>query len=146
MIEFRFIKNENINSIIPLLQVLNKKISEEVLKTRLDEMLKQNYKCIGIFDKEQLVGICGIWMLTKYYVGKHIEPDNIIILPEYQNKNIDKELMTWIYDYAIKNDCKASELNCYVKNDKAHKFWEKEGYEVIALHSKKSLKTSDANY
>jgi GNAT superfamily N-acetyltransferase len=139
LIEFRFIKNENIHSIIPLLQVLNEKISEEVLKNRLEEMLKQNYQCIGIFDKKQLVGICGIWILTKYYVGKHIEPDNIIILPEYQGKNIGKELMTWIYNYAKENCCEASELNCYVNNDKAHKFLEKEGYEVIGLHYQKKF-------
>ena len=139
MIEFRFIKNENIHSIIPLLQVLNKQISEEVLKTRLDEMVKQSYQCIGIFDKKQLVGICGIWVLTKYYVGKHIEPDNIIILPEYQGKNIGKGLMAWIYDYAKEIGCEASELNCYVKNDKGHKFWEQEGYEVIALHYQKKF-------
>lgn len=139
MITFRFIKNENIHSIIPLLQVLNEKISEEILKSRLDEMIKQNYQCIGIFDKKQLIGICGIWILTKYYVGKHIEPDNVIILSEYQNQNIGKKLMNWIYDYAKKNDCVASELNCYVNNDKAHKFWEKEGYKVIGLHYQKKF-------
>lgn len=139
MIEFRFIKNENIYSIIPLLQVLNKKISAEVLKTRLDEMLEQDYKCIGIFDKKQLIGICGIWILTKYYVGKHIEPDNIVLLPEYRNNNIGKDLMTWIYKYAVENDCEASELNCYVNNTKAHKFFEKEGYKVIATHFQKKF-------
>ena len=139
MIEFRFIKNENIHSIIPLLQVLNKKISEEVLKTRLDDMIKQSYQCIGIFDDKQLIGICGIWILTKYYVGKHIEPDNIIILPEYRNKNIGKKLMIWIDEYAKENDCEASELNCYINNTKAHKFWEQEGYEVIALHYQKKF-------
>lgn len=139
MITFRFIKNENIHSIIPLLQVLNEKISEEILKSRLNEMIKQNYQCIGIFDKKQLIGICGIWILTKYYVGKHIEPDNVIILSEYQNQNIGKKLMNWIYDYAKKNDCVASELNCYVNNDKAHKFWEKEGYKVIGLHYQKKF-------
>jgi GNAT superfamily N-acetyltransferase len=139
LIEFRFIKNENIYSIIPLLQVLNKKVSEEVLKTRLDEMIKQKYKCIGIFDDKQLVGICGIWILTKYYVGKHIEPDNIVLLPEYRNKNIGKDLMTWIYKYAIENDCKASELNCYIHNTKAHKFFEKEGYKIIASHFQKKF-------
>ncbi|WP_415395807.1 GNAT family N-acetyltransferase [Sulfurimonas sp. CS5] len=102
-------------------------------------MIKQNYQCIGIFDKKQLIGICGIWMLTKYYVGKHIEPDNVIILSKYQNQNIGKKLMTWIYDYAKKNNCVASELNCYVNNDKAHKFWEKEGYKVIGLHYQKKF-------
>jgi len=136
-IEISLIEAKNIYSIIPLLQVLNDKISEEVLKARLDEMLKQGYLCVGLFDNNKLIGICGLWILTKYYVGKHMEPDNIVILPEYQNKNIGTKLMVWIDNYAKEQGCVASELNCYVGNKDAHRLWEKEGYEVIALHFQK---------
>lgn len=139
MIEFKFIKSNAIYSIIPLLKILNNTISDDILKQRLDEMLTQGYKCIGIFDEDKLIGICGIWILTKYYVGKHIEPDNIVILPEYQNQKIGTKLIAWIYDYAKQNNCIASELNCYVGNEQAHKFWKKEGYEVIALHFQKKF-------
>lgn len=139
MIKFRFIEENEIYSIIPLLKVLSNTIPDEVLKQRLDEMLTQGYKCIGIFDGDYLIGICGIWILTKYYVGKHIEPDNVIISPEYQNQNLGTKLMAWIYDYAKRNGCVASELNCYINNKEAHKFWEKEGYEVIALHFQKKF-------
>ena len=102
-------------------------------------MMQQNYQCIGVFDDEKLIGICGIWILIKYYVGKHIELDNIVILPEYQNKNIGTELMAWIELYAKENNCVASELNCYVGNEDAHRFWKKEKYELIALHFQKKL-------
>ena len=72
-------------------------------------------------------------------MGKHIELDNIIILPEYQNKNIGTKLMAWIELYAKENNCVASELNCYVGNEEAHRFWKKEKYELIALHFQKKL-------
>ena len=139
MIKFEFIEKENILTIIPLLHRLNQNISEEILEERLNEMMQQNYQCIGVFDDEKLIGICGIWILVKYYVGKHIELDNIIILPEYQNKNIGTRLMTWIELYAKENNCVASELNCYVSNEDAHRFWRKEKYELIALHFQKKL-------
>ena len=81
---FKFIEEENIKTIIPLLQILNRTISEVLLKERLDAMMQENYQCIGIFYEKKLIGICGIWILTKYYVGKHIELDNVIILPQYR--------------------------------------------------------------
>jgi len=143
MINFKFIEAHSIHSIIPLLQILNNTVSDEVLKQRLDEMLAQGYKCIGIFDENTLIGICGIWILTKYYIGKHIEPDNVIISPEYQNQNVGHQLMEWIENYAKSIGCVASELNCYVGNKRAHRFWEKEGYEVIALHFQKKLETKE---
>lgn len=137
MITFKFIDNKNIHSIIPLLKLLHKNISQETLKDRLDEMVTQHYKCIGIFDKEKLIGICGVWMLVKYYVGKHIEVDNVVILPEYRDRGIGEKLMKYVYEYAKKNDCIGSELNCYIDNEKGKKFWEKEGYKIIGVHFQK---------
>ncbi|WP_295421109.1 GNAT family N-acetyltransferase, partial [Sulfurovum sp.] len=128
MITIELIDNKKINSIIPLLKILNTSISEETLEERLSDMTKEGYQCVGAFDNDKLIGICGLWILTKYYAGKHIEPDNMIILPEYQNQKIGSKMMQWIYSYAKDNDCVASELNCYIDNKAAHKFWEKENY------------------
>ncbi|WP_373034259.1 GNAT family N-acetyltransferase [Sulfurovum sp.] len=139
MITIELIDNKKINSIIPLLKILNTSISEETLEERLSDMIKEGYQCVGAFDNDKLIGICGLWILTKYYVGKHIEPDNMMILPEYQNQKIGSKMMQWIYGYAKNNDCVASELNCYINNKAAHNFWEKESYKVIALHFQKDL-------
>ena len=139
MITIKLIQSSEINTIIPLLQILNSNISEEILKTRLAEMLNEGYQCVGAFENDNLVGICGIWILTKYYIGKHIEPDNMIIHPEYQNKNIGSELLQWIETFAKEHNCVASELNCYVNNEEAQKFYKKKNYDIIALHFQKKL-------
>ena len=134
-----FIHNEDIYCIIPLLTILNPNIDNLTLKTRLDEMITQGYRCVGVYDEERLIGISGIWVLTKYYIGKHIEPDNVIIHPDYRGQGIGKILMQWIYDYARQEGCVASELNCYIGNIEAHKFWENKGYTFIAKHFQKKL-------
>jgi GNAT superfamily N-acetyltransferase len=133
------LKSTEIDSIIPLLQILNENISEGTLKRRLNQMLKEGYQCVGAFENKNLIGICGLWILTKYYVGKHIEPDNMIIHPSYQNKNIGSKLMKWIDAFAKENSCVASELNCYINNEQAQKFYKKEDYEIIALHFQKKF-------
>ena len=102
-------------------------------------MMLQGYQCVGVYDDTKLVGISGIWVLTKYYVGKHIEPDNVFILPEYQGKGIGKLLMNWIFDYAKSIGCKASELNCYTENDAGQRFWKQQGYEVVGYHFRKKF-------
>lgn len=128
------------DSIVPLLAQLNPRISDDVLESRLKDMILQGYQCVGVFDIDKLIGISGIWMLTKYYVGKHIEPDNVFILPEYQGKGIGRLLMNWIFDYGKGVGCEASELNCYTQNESAQRFWKEQGYEVVAYHFKKKLK------
>jgi GNAT superfamily N-acetyltransferase len=139
MIDIRLIPNEDILTIIPLLQVLNPQLSNELLTYRLQEMVKQDYRCVGIFDDDKLIGCSGLWILTKYYVGRHIEPDNVVILTEYRGQGIGKKLMEWIYDYAIANGCEASELNCYITNEAGQKFWMNEGYKILGFHYQKKF-------
>ena len=141
MITFNFIDNKNIHSIIPFLQLLHNDISEEILKARLNEMIKENYKCIGIYDEKSMIGICGIWTLVKYYVGKHIELDNVIIVSQYQNKGIGSQLMGFIDNYSKEIGCVGNELNCYIHNEEGNRFWEKEGYQKIGYHYQKKFST-----
>ena len=138
-IEIKLIASNQIFSIIPLLQTLDSTIAESALKNRLTEMVEQGYQCVGIYSGDKLIGICGLWILTKYYVGKHIEPDNVVILEEYRGNGLGKQLMAWIYDYAKAQGCIASELNCYLTNEKGQQFWEKEGYKKIGYHYQRAI-------
>jgi GNAT superfamily N-acetyltransferase len=138
-ITIRLIPAEEMFTIIPFLRVLNDTISEELLRERIVEMVDQDYRCAGLFLGRQLVGICGLRIMTKYYVGRHIEPDNVIILPEYRSRGLGHRLMAWVHAYARSQGCVASELNCYLSNVLGHAFWEAEGYSTIANHLQRVL-------
>ncbi|HZF65589.1 MAG TPA: GNAT family N-acetyltransferase [Chitinophagaceae bacterium] len=133
------IPKENISITLPLLSALNPSISQDEIRNRLAEMIETGYECVGVFDEETLVGICGIWTLTKIYVGRHIEPDNVIISPEYRSRQLGQQLMEWVESYARSKGCVASELNCYVSNEAGNKFWQQQDYKVLGLHYQKKL-------
>ncbi len=139
MYTYRLIPATDISSIIPLLRILNDKITEETLQERLAEMVKNGYECMGAYDNGRLIGICGLWVLTKYYVGRHVEPDNVMILPEYRGKGIGEAMMESVYAYGRSKGCVASELNCYVTNSGGQKFWANEGYKIIGFHYQRTL-------
>lgn len=132
-----FIEEKDKEVIIPFLNNLDPSISVGILNERLIEMFSNGYQCIGIYEGSKLIGISGLWVLTKYYIGKHVEPDNVFILPEYQGKGIGKQLMEWIFNYAKSIDCKGSELNCYTKNESGQKFWKSQGYQMVGYHYQK---------
>jgi hypothetical protein len=133
-IEIKLIPTENILTILPLLKILNTSTNDTILKERVLEMTKQHYKCVGVYLKDELIGIAGLWFLTRHYSGKTIEPDHVVISLEHRNKGIGKKLFEWIYNYAKKNDCEASELNTYISNVKSHKFYEEQGYKKLGYH------------
>lgn len=133
-IEIKLISTKNILSIIPLLKLLNKITPENLLIKRVLEMSKQNYKCVGIYVKNELIGISGLWFLTRHYAGKTIEPDHVIIHNDFRNQGLGKKLFDWIEKYAQSIGYEASELNTYISNKKSHDFYENEGYKKLGYH------------
>jgi GNAT superfamily N-acetyltransferase len=140
MYDIRLIADKDIKSVIPLVTLLNPGTDEKVLLARLGEMMKNNYQCLGVYDNEKLIGICGLWTLTKFYVGKHLEPDNVVIDPIYRNKGIGELMMKWVESYAKELNCDAIELNAYVENTKGVEFWKKLGFAIRGHHFQKLLK------
>ncbi len=145
-ISIKIIPKEEILTILPLLQLLNTVTPLEKLTERVLEMATQNYECVGMYDQSKLIGISGLWFSTRHYIGKTVEPDHVIISPEYRGKNLGKQLFKWIYDYAIEKGCEATELNTYTGNQKSHKFYLNEGYDIYAFHFLKILRKNKKFY
>lgn len=136
-ISIRLLEKHEMPSILPLVKLLNPNTELSVLESRLNQMLDKGYECAGLFYGHELAGVCGLWHLVKLYVGKHIEPDNVVIDPRFRGKGFGKLLFRWVDEYAAKNGCEALELNCYVNNAPAHKFWMNEGYHILGFHFQK---------
>tara|TARA_R110000868_G_scaffold96475_1_gene265456 strand:+ start:485 stop:919 length:435 start_codon:yes stop_codon:yes gene_type:complete len=127
---------EEMEIILPLVIELNQgKYTIEVLQKRLKDMLVMGgYHCIGVYDARKLIGICGFWVLNKLYAGKHVEPDNVYVAPEYRSSGIGELMMNWLFNYAKSIDCIGAEVNCYAHNKKGKKFWERQGFEALGFH------------
>ncbi|MDP2089522.1 MAG: GNAT family N-acetyltransferase [Flavobacteriaceae bacterium] len=145
-ITIKIIPKEEILSILPLLKTLNTTTPDSILTERLLAMVNENYECVGMYDGEDLIGISGLWYITRHYVGKSIEPDHVVVDKNYQNQGLGKMLFDWIYEHAKSKGCEASELNTYVQNRKSHKFYYNEGYEIYGFHFVKILREDQLFY
>lgn len=143
MFNVEIIPAEKLDSIIPLLKILNPEISFEVIEKRLHEIRISNYQCVGVYSDNQLIAISGLWILNKIYAGKHIEPDNVVVHPDFRNKGVGELMMNRIHEYAIKQGCLTSELNARIVNEDGARFWKKQGYEVVGYHFIKKLHSGD---
>lgn len=139
-IDFRLVESKDILTILPLLIILNDgKVSDDTLKERTLEMVTQNYECLGIYDGEALIGICGMWFQTRHYAGKSCEVDHVIIDGEYRSQGIGKKMMDFVYQHAAKRGCRWVELNTYVHNFPSHKFYNNEGFQAKGYHFVKDI-------
>ena len=146
-IHFKPINKKDILDILPLLQKLNTTTPQDILKTRVLEMITcSNYECVGAFDQNKLIGISGLWYSIRHYVGKSVEPDHVIIDETYRGNNIGKQFFNWIYNYTKEKGYEAIELNTYTGNRKSHKFYYNEGFEIYGFHFVKVLRDDNTFY
>ncbi|WP_382384823.1 GNAT family N-acetyltransferase [Formosa undariae] len=139
-INYRQLQKEELSEIIPLMQKFtDNKHTDGLLTERFTEMFEQNYECIGVFNDQILIGICGLWFSTRHYSGRSVEVDHVYIDEDYRSKGIGKQFFKWIYDYAKGKGYEAVELNTYVQNHPSHKFYYNEGFNILGYHFVKKI-------
>jgi GNAT superfamily N-acetyltransferase len=139
MYTFQLIPSEKLSTIIPLLCILDPSQKEEVLEDRLQQMSQEGYQCLGAYLDQRLIGVSGLWIYTRYYIGRCIEPDNVVINPDFRDRGIGKLMQNWIENYALEQGCVVSKLNCYLNNSAGQRFWLNQGYQIISFHFQKKL-------
>lgn len=132
--DIHLIRNEDMLSIVPLLELLNPGLPVPVIVERVTEMLARGYQCAGAFHEGELIAICGLWILTKVYVGRHIELDNVVVHPACRVKGVGRQLVDWALAYGREQGCVTAELNCYIANEPGQRFWDKTGFQKIGYH------------
>jgi GNAT superfamily N-acetyltransferase len=115
-------------------------VTEEGYKKELEAMIPMGYGQVGIFENNECIGLSGFWINTKLYSGKYLEMDNVVVLPAYRSRGIGKLLCDWCEQKAKENNCKVLMLDAYLENEKAHKFYEREGFFKRGYHFIKHIK------
>lgn len=135
----RLLNQDELPTILPLVQMLNTDLSLSQLEARLREMIPQGYQCLGAFQDHNLVGIAGLWIRTHFWCGRMIEPDNVCVHPNYRSQGIGEAMMQWIFQYGLELSCEVTDLNCYASNFAGQKFWMNQGYRILGFHFQRKL-------
>ena len=99
----------------------------------------KNNKPIGLFDDDDLIGVCVYQKITD-----EVEINFITVHPNYQRKGAGKELMNNLLAICEKENVKRIILEVSNKNYNAINFYEEHGFETIAIRKKYYRDGSDA--
>ena len=131
---------QDFNKILELSKQLNPTLNIETLRLRLESILKNSsYKCFGLHEEDNLIGLTGCWTTVRLYSGKQLELDNVIIDPKLQSNGYGKYFFTLIQQWATENNYETIELNTYLVNYRSHKFYFNQGFKVLGFHFQKHI-------
>lgn len=140
MITCKLLNLQNIKGIVPLVQELNPELDAPHIENNQREMFKiDSYRCFGLFEDDNLIGISSGWITVRHYSGKQMEIDNVIITQAHQSKGYGKQFVEFIAQWSRDQGCQTIELNTYVTNTRSHKFYYDLGFKILGFHFYKSL-------
>jgi GNAT superfamily N-acetyltransferase len=138
--EFRIMTAADSDAIVPLANQLRPTMPPEMVRGYLAEMFDfPTYYCFGLWQNEKLIAMSNGWITVRFYSGKQLEVDNVVVDPELRSQGVGKHFFTHIQKWAVENGCNTIELNTYVQNSKSHKFYFNEGYAILGFHFQKVL-------
>jgi GNAT superfamily N-acetyltransferase len=124
---------------LPLLMQMYPNYSETDFEDMLKKMLPHQYQILLYKIDDQVVGLTGFWLGTKFWSGKYCEIDNLIIHADYRNQGIGKKIVEKITELSKIENCQMVTLDAYTHNFKAHKFFYQEGFVAKGFHFVKDL-------
>ena len=124
---------------LDVLQGLYPSLTMAQYATELDLMLPHNYSQLAVFDQDECVAICGIWIGNKLWVGKYLELDNIVVKEAYRSRGVGDLIFKTLEQKAHQENCNMLSLDSYTSNFKAHKFFYNQGYSPKGFHFIKLL-------
>ena len=125
--------------LINLIGSMNTDMPQELLRDRICTGLHNATTFLGIFSDEECAGVVGYWFSDFVYCGLHLYVDSFVIAEKFRSAGFGKKLLDHIEDVARRAGCSRVLLDAYLKNTRAHAFYQREGYEIIGYHFNKSL-------
>ncbi|MCC7245579.1 MAG: GNAT family N-acetyltransferase [Saprospiraceae bacterium] len=124
----------------PLLSQLNSRITAAQYIDYLDDMIAHGYRMVVMEDESGTpVAMSGIWVTTKFYSGRYLEMDNVVVAETHRSSGLGKQLSDFVLQIALNEKCQTIMLDAYLENESAHRFYEREGFVRKGYHFLKTL-------
>jgi len=130
----------DLDEVVAITRHLNPEAELDVVKTTHQAMFEYyNYYCLGYYDQEGLIAVCGLWKTIRVYSGLQFEIDHFMVKPNRQSEGIGKQFLLKIENWAKNEGAKTIELNTYTENKASHKFYHREDFKILGFHFQKYL-------
>ncbi len=140
LLSVKLLSLDNIEEMIPLALQLGD-YKEGQIRNYINEMFNYgNYVCFGLFVSNELIGLTSGWTTTRFYCGKQLEIDNVVIDAKHQSKGYGRIFESEIKEWCFERGYDTIELNSYVFNSRSHKFYFNQNYKIIGYHFQKNIK------
>ncbi len=126
-------------SMYRLVKQANPKMTRKEFTETLAAMREKGYRCAAAYADDAMVGLVGFWIGWRFWCGKYIDIDNLVVDKNVRSKGVGKQLVAWVEKEGKRQKCAIAVLDSYTYNYPSHRFYFREGYVIYGYHFTKDL-------
>jgi len=131
---------DQMDQAFPLVQQMYKDMDLSIYHSFIEEMIRvNNFRMIGVFSEEKLIGVCGYWIFLMLYCGRYIQASNLVVDKNIRGLGVGKLIINYLEEIGRQNNCHKIVLDSYTENKKSHSLYYREGFHIRGFHFMKSL-------
>lgn len=96
--------------------------------------MQDSYRLVCAMDIDVVVAVAGYRISRSLSWGKYLYVDDLVTDTARRSEGIGKKLLCWLLDEARRNGCSQFHLDSGTQRKDAHRFYEREGMEMLAYH------------
>lgn len=111
---------------------------DEFLDT-VRHMQTEGYRLAFIENKGSVVAAAGYRIYTNLFMGKHLYVDDLVTLESSRSQGYGEQMVKWLRNEAIKENCNFYHLDSGTHRGEAHKFYFRQGFTIASYHFSERL-------
>ncbi|MEA1918834.1 MAG: GNAT family N-acetyltransferase [Campylobacterota bacterium] len=127
--QIREISLKELDIAYELVKELRTTLSYDEFEDLVYEMRHQEYKMFGIFEGDTLISYAGVSVLINLYHKRHLYIFDLVTKVTHRSQTFGRQILEYLEDYARLRQCEHLVLSSGAQREKAHHFYEREGFE-----------------
>jgi len=137
--QIRELDLKELYTVYDVLKQLRVDLSYKEFEDLIYDMRHMEYKMIGVMDGEKLISYAGVAVQTNFYHKRHLYVFDLVTDAKFRAKGYGKMMLDYLVDYAKMGMCENIVLSSAFEKEKAHLFYEKNGFYKKSFVFLKSL-------
>ena len=138
--QIREMSLKELEDIYEVVKQLRTSLTYKEFEDLIYDMRHMEYKMIGILEKGEIITYAGVAVQTNLYHKRHLYVFDLVTDEVFRAKGYGKIMLDYLVDFANVSMCENIVLSSGFAKEKAHKFYEKNGYEKKSFVFLKNLK------
>lgn len=131
--------DEDIQACFTVLVQLRPHLKADEFLSTVRAMQTEGYCLAYIEEDNKVAAVAGYRIARNLFMGKHLYVDDLVTAEQQRSKGYGEQLIQWLREQALANNCNYFHLDSGTHRGSAHRFYFKQGLTIASYHFSEKL-------